>query len=94
MERGERPIKALVRELEEELGIVIDQPGPELSRVVMPEFTLRIWLIERWAGEPTNASLAEHDDLGWFEPSEVAGLRLAHSGYLSLIRDTIAGLGP
>jgi 8-oxo-dGTP pyrophosphatase MutT (NUDIX family) len=80
--------------LEEELGILIDQPGPQLGRVVEPEFALRIWLVERWDGDPVNASPAEHDDLGWFELAEVASLPLAHSGYLSLIRDTIARLGP
>jgi mutator protein MutT len=52
VERGEAPIKALARELQEELGIRIQQPGPELRRVVEPEFALRIWLVERWVGDP------------------------------------------
>jgi 8-oxo-dGTP diphosphatase len=94
VEDGEPPIKALARELEEELGIRIQSPGPELTRVVKPEFVLRIWLVERWAGDPVNASPAEHDDLGWFDASEASGLSLAHSGYLSLIQDTLARLGP
>lgn len=89
---GEPPIEALARELEEELGILIQQPGPELGRVVQPEFALRIWLVDSWVGEPVNASPGEHDDLGWFDPSEVSSLPLAHSGYLSLIRDTVTGL--
>jgi 8-oxo-dGTP diphosphatase len=89
---GESPIKALARELEEELGILIQQPGPELVRVVEPGFVLRIWLVEKWGGDPVNASPAEHDDLGWFDVSEVADLPLAHSGYLPLIRDTLARL--
>jgi 8-oxo-dGTP diphosphatase len=94
VEGGESPIKALARELEEELGILIQQPGPELVRVVEPGFVLRIWLVERWVGDPVNASPAEHDDLGWFDVSQVADLPLAHSGYLSLIRDTLARLAP
>ena len=94
MEGGESPIKALARELEEELGILIQQPGPELVRVVEPEFVLRIWLVERWVGDPSNVSPAEHDDLGWFDVAQVADLSLAHSGYLSLIRDTVARLAP
>jgi 8-oxo-dGTP diphosphatase len=93
VERGEQPIEALARELKEELAIVIQQPGPELVKVVDPEFTLRIWLVDKWVGNPVNASPAEHDDLGWFEVREVAGLRLAHSGYLTLIRDTLASHG-
>jgi len=91
VERGELPIKALVRELEEELGIRIQQPGPELRRVVEPEFSLRIWLVESWVGDPVNASPTEHDDLRWFDLSEAASVPLAHTGYLSLIRDTIVG---
>ena len=92
---GESPIKALARELEEELGILIQQPGPELVRVVEPGFVLRIWLVEKWdGGDPVNASPAEHDDLGWFDVSQVADLPLAHSGYLALIRDTLARLRP
>jgi 8-oxo-dGTP pyrophosphatase MutT (NUDIX family) len=95
VEGGESPIKALARELEEELGIPIQQPGPELVRVVEPGFVLRIWLVEKWGGgDPVNASPAEHDDLGWFDVSQVADLPLAHSDYLSLIRDTLARLEP
>jgi 8-oxo-dGTP diphosphatase len=93
VERGEQPIEALARELKEELAIVIQQPGPELVQVVDREFTLRIWLVDKWVGNPVNASPAEHDDLGWFDVREVAGLRLAHSGYLTLIRDTLASHG-
>ena len=93
VERGEQPIEALARELKEELAIVIQQPGPELVQVVDREFTLRIWLVDKWVGNPVNASPAEHDDLGWFDVREVARLRLAHSGYLTLIRDTLASHG-
>jgi 8-oxo-dGTP diphosphatase len=94
VKRGEQPIKALARELQEELAIRIQRPGPELIQVVEPGFTLRIWLVERWVGNPVNASPGEHDDFGWFDVLEVAGLPLAHSGYVSLIRDTLARLEP
>ena len=95
MEDGEAPIKALARELEEELGILIQQPGPELVRAVEPGFVLRIWLVEKWeGGDPVNASPTEHDDLGWFDISQIADLSLAHNGYLSLIRDTLTRLAP
>jgi 8-oxo-dGTP diphosphatase len=91
VERGEPPMKALARELEEELAIRVQQLGPELRRVVEPEFALRIWLVKKWVGDPVNASPAEHDDLRWFDRSEASSVPLAHTGYLSLIRDTIAG---
>lgn len=91
VECGESPMQALARELEEELGIRIEEPGPELRRVVEPDFALRIWLVERWVGDPANTSPAEHDDLRWFDLSEAASVPLAHTAYLSLIRDAIAG---
>jgi 8-oxo-dGTP pyrophosphatase MutT (NUDIX family) len=92
---GESPTKALARELEEELGILVQQPGPELVRVVEPGLDLRIWLVEKWdGGDPVNASPAEHDDLGWFDVSQAADLPLAHGDYLALIRDTLARLRP
>ncbi len=94
VEGGESPVKALARELKEELGILIQQPGPELVRVLEPGLLLRIWLVERWAGDPVNAAPAEHDDLRWFDASQVADLPLAHPGYLSLIRDTLVRLAP
>jgi 8-oxo-dGTP diphosphatase len=64
VEPGETPPKALARELEEELGILINEPGRELARVVRPEFEMWIWLIEQWVGDPINAEPEEHDDLG------------------------------
>lgn len=93
VEHGEQPIEALARELKEELAIVIQHPGPELVQVVDPEFTLRIWLVDKWVGNPLNAAPAEHDDLGWFDVGEVARLPLAHTGYLPLIRETLAWHG-
>jgi hypothetical protein len=55
---------------------------------------MRIWLVERWVGDPVNASPVEHDDLGWFDASEASWLTLAHGGYLSLIRNTLSRRGP
>ncbi len=91
---GESPIEALGRELKEEIGIQIEAPGPELARVVESEFVMRIWLVEGWAGDPVNASPAEHDDLAWFDASEASELTLAHGNYLSLIRNTLSARRP
>ena len=92
VEAGETPRDALARELEEELNIMIGEPGPELASVVEAGLAMRIWLFEEWAGNPVNVSPAEHDDLGWSSASEADELRLAHSSYRSLIRDTLFGL--
>jgi len=92
VEAGETPRDALARELEEEVSILIGEPGPELASVREAGLAMRIWLVEQWAGNPVNVSPAEHDDLGWFSASETDELRLAHSSYRSLIRDTLSGL--
>jgi 8-oxo-dGTP diphosphatase len=43
---GETPAAALVRELREELGVVIaEPPGPALARVAGSDFELSIWVI-------------------------------------------------
>jgi 8-oxo-dGTP diphosphatase len=93
VERGEEPIEALARELKEEVGIVMERAGAEVARVVSPGFVLRVWLVDRWVGDPVNASPTEHDDLGWFDASEASKLPLAHDDYLSLIRNTLRSLG-
>lgn len=94
VEAGETPAGALVRELQEELGILVDEPaGPELARVVASSFDMRVWLVTAWDGEPANAAPAEHDDLGWFRAPELADLQLAHESYLSLITKALTDKG-
>jgi 8-oxo-dGTP diphosphatase len=91
VEPGEVPGKALVRELREELGIVIDQPSyPPMKLVQTTEFDMRIWLVEAWAGAPTNTAPHEHDAIGWFGLSGLSQLRLAHDSYLPMITEVLA----
>jgi 8-oxo-dGTP diphosphatase len=92
VESGETPSQALARELEEELGVAIGEPGSELLSVREDGLTMTIWLIERWAGDPVNALPAEHDAVGWFSVPEIADLPLAHSGYLAFIKETLTRL--
>ena len=54
---------------------------------------MRVWLVGAWSGDLGNAAPAEHDKIGWFGVSELAGLRLAHDGYLALITRVLAGQG-
>lgn len=91
VEAGESPVRALVRELREELGISIaEPPGPELARFVTATVDMRVWLIEAWTGDLANTAPAEHDRIGWFEASELAGLHLASDSYLPLITRVLA----
>jgi mutator protein MutT len=86
VEIGESPTRALVRELREELGIVIEEPSDhEFSRVVTSEFDMRIWVVNEWVGVAVNAAPQEHDEVAWMSVDEIAGLALAHGSYLSVI---------
>ena len=78
VEATEKPIEALVRELQEELGIdaQIDSPDPAARasehrtidniRIVIELYTCRSWIGEIIA--------LEGGEVGWFAPHEVAKL--------------------
>ncbi len=78
VESEESPRLALVRELEEELGIrvrvedcettvfALDDPEPSRSTIVILLYT-----ITQWNGEP---QALEGEEIGWFLPEEVAEL--------------------
>jgi 8-oxo-dGTP diphosphatase len=90
VEPGEAPGDALVRELQEELGIIVDAPTtPPIRQVHADDFDLRIWLIDVWAGTPTNAAPDEHDAIAWFERSALGSLRLAHVSYFQTLTENL-----
>lgn len=43
-----------------------------------PTLDMHAFLVTRWEGEPVNAAPEEHDDLRWFQPSDLADLKMAH----------------
>lgn len=75
IEAGESPEAALVRELAEELGIVVAQtdlePGPFASHAY-PDFHLLmpLWLARRWQGTPEPR---EGQALAWVHPADLDG---------------------
>jgi len=81
---GESPQEALARELDEELGIIVDvELGDPVAHVVDSDghdggFDIVIWLVTAWDGDVTNRAPEEHDELRWFPRDEVPGLKLAH----------------
>jgi mutator protein MutT len=86
VENNEPPAAALVRELQEELGVWIAQPhGPCFARIATDDFDLRVWLVTEWSGTPTNIAVSEHDEIVWFTEPEMMGLRLAHVTYPPVI---------
>jgi 8-oxo-dGTP diphosphatase len=83
VEPGESAEAALVRELDEELGIratqvtlleVLDDPHPF-------DGAFSLFLIEAWEGEPHNRCPEEHTEIRWFSLEETERIPLAHPAY-------------
>jgi 8-oxo-dGTP pyrophosphatase MutT (NUDIX family) len=93
IEPGESGGDTIRRELEEELGIVVQVPAAPLAVAESVEhaISMEIWRIEAWDGVPTNRAVDEHDRIAWFTRDEIAGLDLADESYRALLA---AALGP
>jgi 8-oxo-dGTP diphosphatase len=82
---GELPREALVRELYEELGLVVPAPAGRPFATIHDEgVELTIWLIDE-AQEVHNRAPAEHDELRWVTRHELPSLLLAHPSYVALL---------
>ena len=87
----EGPVDALVREMREELGIeiVVDTAEPFATFHDGSETRMRFWVIERWLGDVTNRAPDEHDDVAWFEASDLDRLELADPRMPSILREAM-----
>lgn len=79
----EEPSSALVRELDEELGITALQPRflgiyEDIDPTSKEVFRHYLFFVTRWSGEPRIAN-DEHSEIRWFAPDEAADLSLAPS---------------
>lgn len=91
IEQGEQPRDALVRELEEELGVV-PVVGPEVARIKHTyrnggAVNLRFYLIERFQGEIDNRIF---QDVRWVERAELPTYDFLEAD-LALVRDLATG---
>ena len=86
VEPGESPRAALRRELDEELGIDAQLDGP-WRHVVDDDLgvELTLWIVRRWTGRITNRDPDEHDELRWFDASQIGTLEFPHPAYPGLL---------
>lgn len=92
IEPGESPEQAVIRECGEELGVRIFDPRPIPMTFTDPGIEMNAFVVEHWEGEPVNAAPDEHDQLRWFEPAELAHLKLADPASLpDILKATRAG---
>jgi 8-oxo-dGTP diphosphatase len=81
VEEGERPEAALVRELEEELGVAADSAGLEPAAFASAEspggagrhMLLLLYICRQWRGEPRPLDAAA---LKWVRPEEMPALAM------------------
>lgn len=77
LEAGESIHAALVRELQEELGITATRATPWLTReFTYPHATVRIhfWRVTAWEGEIGVSAPLEHSAVAWLRSGELAGV--------------------
>jgi 8-oxo-dGTP diphosphatase len=93
VEQNEAPAVALVRELYEELGILVPEPtDAAFAHLRRPDYECRIWVVREWSGSPHLAS-EEHDDLAWWLPSAIDDLALADDSYRPLLKRAVSRFG-
>ena len=92
VEQGETERQAVVREVNEELGVAISEPTGEAATRLFDYDSagvrtadLSVWIITDWAGNITNNSPREHLELRWFTPSELASIEIAHPEYIAFL---------
>lgn len=86
VEPGEEPRVALVREIKEELGAVVEVGQPIQADAgpwpISDRYELVLFLATVSAGEPEPGS--DHDELVWLDPSELGSVRWLASDHASL----------
>lgn len=77
-ELGETDEQTLIRELNEELGVVpinYQRVGVLEEKFLEVPYLISIFAVWKWDGSPTNCS-QEHVEIAWYMPSEIPELDL------------------
>lgn len=87
IELGENPDEALIRELEEELGVRVDSAAVQpvgFARDAGPTATgqrevhIELFSCRAWSGEP---QCIEGEEIGWFAPADLPALTMPPLDY-------------
>jgi 8-oxo-dGTP diphosphatase len=93
VEPGESAPEALVRELAEELDVVIAAPAGDGDLVLEDEgWHLTVWVVTAWNGVPRNMQPDEHDDLAWFGLDAAVALDFADPEYRDLLMAALSDM--
>jgi 8-oxo-dGTP diphosphatase len=82
--------EALVRELQEELGIRANVPP--WRPWITAEFEgveLSLFVVDEWEGEICNRAPDEHEAVRWVSPEELPQLELAHPRYRTVLTEAL-----
>jgi 8-oxo-dGTP diphosphatase len=91
IEANETPTGAVVREVQEELGVTLAWSlGRHSFERKTEEFDMWVWTSRTWSGTPANCAPGEHDEISWFSEPEVCSLRLADDCYRNWISQALA----
>lgn len=99
VEPGEQHQHALVRELQEELGITPTRwTFLETQTLTLPthqdepsdSLTVHLYLVTAWTGTPVNRQPGEHSTIGWFSLAQATQLDLADPIYPMLFERYLA----
>ena len=91
-EQGETPEETLIREFQEELGIIptkfvyltmLHDPEPKIHG----EYDYYIYKVLDWLGEPRNILQNEHSEIRWFKIEDALNLDLALPKYCKLFEE-------